>query len=99
MAIIVRGVFVKQYVNVLLNIFTVLLGRGIEMNNEPIAFLDTENKGLSLQRGNLESLILIVLNVFLGILQGQLFKQPLKGAGKSPTKKLTLFAKQTLMLI
>ncbi|MFT7053764.1 MAG: hypothetical protein ACJAU1_001321 [Psychromonas sp.] len=69
------------------------------MNNEPIVFLDTENTGLSLQKGNLESLILLVLNVFLGIIQGQLFKQPLRGAGKPPTKKLTLFVKQTLMLI
>ncbi|MFT4836448.1 MAG: hypothetical protein ACI9IJ_001371 [Psychromonas sp.] len=49
------------------------------MNNEPIVFLDTEYTGLCLQKGNRESLLLLVLNFFLGILQGQLFKQPLRG--------------------
>jgi len=45
------------------------------MNNEPIASLNT---CLSLQKGNLGSLILLVLNVYVGILQVLLFRQPLK---------------------
>lgn len=58
-----------------------LLEREVEMKNEPILFLSTENTVLNPYNNNLESLILLILNVFQGVLQSLIFKQPLKRAG------------------